>query len=511
MTQATRRELLIGASAMIGSALSARFADAATTGWEYCSASDLTAALRAKRISSVELVDLTIKRIESLDPGVNAVVVHDFERARDAAKLADTALSRGEEGALLGVPVTVKESFNVAGLPTSWGDPHFRHFMPKEDAVAVTRLKKAGAVILGKTNAPLWLSDWQSYNSVYGTTNNPWNPRLTPGGSSGGSAAALAAGFGALSLGSDMGGSLRAPAHYCGVYAHKPTLGLAPRRGHAPPGDKAPVENGLAVIGPMARTAADLALTLDVIAGPDEAGYRLDLPPARQKRLADFRVLVVDAHPLGPTAAVIRESIATLVEKLSRAGVKISQDASLLPDLAQSARLQALLMSAWRGAGLSRRDYERAFVAAEAVSSKDDSLAAERKRGLVLSYREWLAADAQREGVRQQWRDIFRDWDVVICPAAPTLAFPHDHSLPMEARRLTVDGKSYPYLDAQLVWSTLATIPGLPATVAPIGMAKGLPVGVQIIGPWLEDRTPLAFAVCLEREFGGFAPPPSMR
>lgn len=502
----TRRNVLIGAVASIAAGPVAR---AAPSGWDFASAADLAAALRARRISSSELVDRTIRRIESLDPPINAMVVRDFDRAREAAKAADDALKRGEQGALLGVPISVKESFDVAGLPTTWGDPQFRHFMPKEDALAVARLRKAGAILLGKTNVPLWLADWQSYNSIYGTTNNPWNRKLTPGGSSGGSAAALAAGFGALSFGSDMGGSMRVPAHYCGVHAHRPTPGVVPRRGHAPPGGGAtPPETGLAVVGPMARTAADLALALDVVAGPEEAGYRLELPAPRRDRLGDFRILVVDAHPLGPTAGVVREALAALVEKLARAGATVSDKASPLPDLAQAARLQARLMSAYWGAGLSRRAYEKQFALAGAFPFRDHSLAAERARGAVMSYREWLEADAARMRLREQWRELFRDWDIVLCPAAPTLAFPHDHSMPMESRRLRIDGKSRPYLDAQLIWATVATIPGLPATVSPIGMAHGLPVGAQFIGPHLEDRTPLAFAALLERAFGGFAPPP---
>lgn len=511
----TRRELLMGAAGAVlaGSAHGAVARETPAIGaspWDDASAGDLAAALRTGRVSASELVDHAIRRIEALDAKINAVVVHDFERAREAAKAADAALARGERGALLGVPITVKESFNVAGLPTCWGDPHFRRFMPGEDALAVARLRKAGAVILGKTNVPQWLSDWQSYNRVYGTTNNPWDVRLTPGGSSGGSAAALAAGFGALSLGSDMGGSLRAPAHYCGVYAHKPTTGVAPLRGHAPPGGaSAHLENDLAAVGPMARTAADLGLALDVIAGPDQesAAYRLDLPPARHDRLRDFRILVVDAHPLGPTAAVVRAALADLASRLSRAGATVSDRAEGLPDLARSARLHARLMSAYWGAGLALGAYDRLFAAADAFSPRDRSLAAERARGAVMTYREWRAAGAERAALREQWRDFFRTWDVVLCPAAPTLAFPHDHSRPLETRRLIVDGKSYPYLDAQFVWATLATPPGLPATVAPIGGAA-LPVGAQIVGPYLEDRTTIAFAALLEREFGGFRPPP---
>jgi amidase len=522
MTASARRDVLIGgavtaAAAMMAAAWTPK-TSAATFGaseWDYRTIKELVAALQARKISALELADHTIARIEAVDRRINAVVVRDFERARRAAMAADLALSRGETGALLGVPMTVKESFNVAGLPTTWGYPQYKHFMPKEDALIVSRVKNAGAVILGKTNVPLGLSDWQTYNDIYGTTNNPWDLRRTPGGSSGGSAAALACGFGALSLGSDIGGSLRVPAHFCGIYAHKPTLGLVPSRGQTPPRETPlPRENDLAVVGPMARSAADLALALDVIAGPDEEragiGYQLALPAARHDELKSFRVLVIEKHPLGPMAsAAVRTVLGRLSEQLVRAGVKVAHATPLLPDLARSARLYVRLLSAYWGAGLASRDYDEIRGEARALSPHDHSLAAERTRGAVMSHRDWLAADAARARLSQQWSELFRDWDVVLCPVGPTVAFPHDHSSPIESRHIRIDGKSYSYLDAQLVWVELATTPGLPATVAPIDHSEsGLPIGVQIIGPYLEDRTTIAFAELLEREFGGFTPPP---
>jgi amidase len=246
---------------------------------EYPTARELVAELADRRMSAVELLEQAIAHIERVDSRINAVVVHDFDRARAAAAEADAALARGERRPLLGLPMTIKESFNVAGLPTTWGIPRFKEWRPSDDAVLVSRLKAAGAIILGKTNVPLGLSDWQSYNDIYGTTNNPWDPGRTPGGSSGGGAAALAAGYVALELGSDIGGSLRAPAHYCGVCSHKPSWALLPSRGHAPPmAPPSPREIDLAVVGPMARSVGDLALALDLLAGPDEplsAAYRL--------------------------------------------------------------------------------------------------------------------------------------------------------------------------------------------------------------------------------------------
>ncbi|MFF3814747.1 amidase family protein [Streptomyces bacillaris] len=225
----------------------------------YASAESLLSALRAGDVTSVELTDAAISRIERDDRAINAICVPDFDRARDAARAADRARARGEERPLLGIPVTVKESYDSAGLPTTWGMPEHRDHVPAEDAVQVARLRAAGAVVLGKTNVPLGLQDVQSFNEVYGATNNPWNHGRTPGGSSGGSAAALACGLGALSIGSDIAGSLRTPAHFCGVYAHKPTLGLAASRGMVPPTVPAlPVDGDLAVVGPMARSARDL-------------------------------------------------------------------------------------------------------------------------------------------------------------------------------------------------------------------------------------------------------------
>lgn len=520
MLVTTRREFLVASAAALVSVLAATRAVAGKSAgsltsseWDYGTAEALISALRARKISALELADRTIARIEALDGRINAVVVRDFERAREAARQADGALRRGEAGALLGVPMTVKEAFDVAGLPTTWGDRRFRHFMPEQDALAVTRLRSAGAIILGKTNVPLWLADWQSYNDVYGVTSNPWDETRTPGGSSGGSAAALAAGFGALSLGSDKGGSLRVPAHYCGVYAHRPTFGLVPRRGHQPPGTQpVPAEIDLATIGPMARSAPDLALALDVIAGPDPqesgAAYGFALPPARHERLADYRVLILDTHPLVPTDASVRTEIAGLRGRLIRAGAHVADASPLLPDLADAARLFVRLLSFYLGADLPQRAYEHMLRKADTLSSNDRSLATERLRGTTLSHRAWLAADGERTRLKQAWRKLFRDWDLVLCPVAPTPAFPHDHTVPVEARRLSIDGKRFPYVDAEVVWPSIAAVAGLPATVAPIGRSgTGLPVGIQIIGSTFEDRSSLTFAALLEREFGSFVPP----
>src|SRR5262249_54358435 len=303
---------------------------------------ELTAALAAKKISALELTDHFIARIEALDGKINSVVVRDFERARVGAKAADAALARGESRPLLGIPIVVKESFDVAGLPTTWGVPALKDFVPAADALMVARVKAAGAIVLGKTNVPYVLGDWQSFNDIYGTTNNPWDLGRSPGGSSGGSSAALAAGFAPISLGSDIGGSVRVPAPFCGSYANRPTLNLTPPRGPRLPGTVHRVSD-LAVVGPRARTTADLEFLLDLTSDPDESragiAYRLALPKARHAALRDFRVLVVDEHPLLPTDARVRSALDRLAQQLVKAGAKVARASPLLPALAASARL----------------------------------------------------------------------------------------------------------------------------------------------------------------------------
>ena len=482
--------------------------------WSFGTATELGTALRKREVSAVELAQDAIGRIERHDMKINAVCVRDFDRALKAARAADAARASGDERPLLGIPLTVKESYNVVGLPTTWGMKEQRNFRPAEDALAISRVKDAGLVILGKTNVPLGLGDWQSYNEIYGTTNNPYDLTRTPSGSSGGSAAALAAGYGPLSLGSDLAGSLRVPAFHCGVFAHKPTFALVPSRGHLPPPiPPLPLDRDMAVIGPLARGAADLALLLDVVAGPDpiEAGkaYRLALPPPRHCELKDFRVLVVDSDPVMPTNAVVRAAIDRLAGDLAKAGVRIERQSPLLPDFAASSRLFARMLMSFLAIAFQPEIYAGALATAPNLSPNDMSLQAERLRGIALSHRDWVMAESARGQLRAQWRALFNSFDAVICPVMPTPAYPHDHSPEQEKRRINIDGKEFAYPD-QMAWPSIANLPGLPATAIPTGLSpEGLPIGVQIVGPWLEDRTTLKLAELIEREFGGFVPPPA--
>jgi len=444
----SRRGLLVGMGATAAGAVLPVQANTRDDPMAYRAAAELVEALAKRRVSSRELVDSAIARIEALDSKINAVVVRDFDRARAAAAAADAALAEGERRPLLGVPITVKEQFGVAGLPTTWGNPKFKDWRPEVDALAVQRLKAAGAIILGKTNVPVALRDWQSYNDVYGTTNNPWDLSRSPGGSSGGSAAALAAGFVPLEFGSDIGGSLRAPAHFCGVFSHKPSLDLVPQRGSGPPQTPAiPVRGDLAVIGPMARNAADLALELSIAAGPDELtegiGYKLALPPPRHDRLADFRVLVIDKHPLCPTAESITTALNRLVDRLAKLEVRVLRENPGLPDLAQTGQIYRELLAAFFIADLPPETLERAATAVKDLPADDQSLAAAQLRGLTISHADWIRKSRIRSGLRARWLALFEDVDVVLCPPMPTVAFPHDHS-PQFARQLDIDASRCP-------------------------------------------------------------------
>ncbi|HWP19092.1 MAG TPA: amidase [Burkholderiaceae bacterium] len=471
---------------------------------EVLSATAQLSALRRRERSAVSLVDEAIARIEAGDAAVNAVVVRDFERARRDAHAADARRAAGEDGPLLGLPVTVKESFDVTGLATTWGLPG-AHPPADADAVVVRRLRDAGAVVLGKTNVPTLLADWQCANPVYGTTCNPWDLTRTSGGSSGG-AAAVAAGFSALDIGSDLGGSLRLPAAFCGVCSHRPSHGLVPLRGAAPPGaPRGPLNPWMDLVtaGPIARCAADLALALDAIAGPDDAeavAWRLVLPPARHLQLRDFRVLVLQTHPLYPTAREITQAVDRVARSLEAEGCRVALDAQAVPGLAdQSRTFQALLMSLI-GADIPPEEHHRAVARAAA----GDEVA----RHLTMSHRDWIWLDRHRVHHAAAWRRTFADWDVVLCPAAPVTAFAHDDR-PMEQRQIQVDGQWLPY-EALAGWAGISQPAGLPVTTVPIGLdGQGLPIGMQVIGPRLEDRTPLAFARELERLIGA-SPLPRM-
>ncbi|MFM5949109.1 MAG: amidase family protein [Novosphingobium sp.] len=428
---------------------------------------ETAAQIAGGTLSPREAVEAAIARIEALDPAINAVVVRDFDRARDAARALD-GKRPGADQPLFGVPMTIKESFNVAGLPTTWGIEEHRGFIAQSDALVVQRLKRAGAIFIGKTNVPPFLSDWQAHNPIYGRTLNPHDPARSPGGSSGGSAAALASGMVAAEYGSDIGGSIRVPAHFCGVWGHKTTWGTVDNEGQDFPGTDG---HGIAlgVVGPLARNGADLALLLDLT---------LDRPlPRNPRALAGTRFLYLDQHPLAEVDDSLRAPIEAALEELARAGAVIVNDRSILPDLAAV-----------------HADYMRMLgIAMSAGAPAPD--------GHSASASDWFRLLDAQARCQREWRRVFEQVDFVLAPPCAVPAFPHDDT-PMRQRVITINGRPVG-VEAVLGYAGMVTFPTLPSTVLPIGSAGHLPVGMQVIGPLYADRDCVAMATAIGKVLHG--------
>lgn len=483
------------------------------TDLHFRSARQLAADIRRGKIGCLEALDAFLARMERHNPKLNAIVVTDVDGARRRARQADAALRKGKVwGPLHGVPMTIKESYDVAGLPTTWGLPALKDNIAPRNALAVDRLLAAGVVLFGKTNVPAWLADYQSYNDVYGTTNNPWDTTRSPGGSSGGSAAALAAGLTGFEAGSDIGSSIRNPAHYCGVFGHKPTYGIVPPRGQALPGRVA--QGDISVIGPMARSADDLALGLAAMAGPDEidgAGLRLALPAPRKKALRDFKVAVMLTDPAAEVDREVQARLQALADFLGKKKAKVSQTARPAIDTAQAHRTYIFLLRAATAGRQTPEEFRKNAEIARGLAPDDERYYAWTMRANTASHRDWLAANETRHQMRWRWAEFFREWDLLLCPVASSAAFPHDHEGERHERTIVVNGRRVPCVD-QLFWAGYSGMAYLPSTVAPCGFTPGgLPVGVQIVGPQYGDRTCIEFARLLEREFQGFVPPPDYR
>ena len=481
----------------------------------YRPASECLALLRNGEASSLELVDSCIARIEALNPELNAVVAKDYERARESARAADSARSKGKDlGLLHGLPMTIKDALETEGLVTTSGAPELRNHVPTENAVAVQRAIDAGAIILGKTNLPIYAGDWQTFNALYGRTNNPWDVTRTVGGSSGGAAASIAAGFVPLEIGSDIGGSIRTPANYCGVYGHKPSHGIVPARGHipGPPGTKS--EPDLAVIGPLARTAGDLRLALDVMSGPDALerdGWALELPPPRAEQLKDFRVAYWLDDPLCPIDSKVRDELEATIEAL-RPHVRLVDIGAPL-QLEKIVPLYVRLLLGVIGTDmpmplkLLTRILLPYYALADRLGIKTDLVTNNAVRGMHMSHGDWNRANEGRTHLRWQCHELFQGIDVLLTPVGPVTAFPHQTGGNHLSRRIIVNGEKRPYMD-HVSWIALATAAFLPATSAPVGVTPdGLPVNMQIIGPHLGDKTTIRFAELLAEVRGGFQAP----
>ncbi|NKQ51631.1 amidase [Amycolatopsis sp. K13G38] len=436
-------------------------------------ARELARAISASSVSSRELVRYYLDRIAASD--LNAVVTLDAERALADAARADERT--GPRGPLHGVPITVKDAIATAGLRTTCGSPELATHVPAEDAPAVARLRAAGAVVLGKTNTPTWCGDIQTYNEVFGVTHNPWDRTRTPGGSSGGSAAAVADGLCAFDLASDIAGSIRIPAHFCGVYGLKPSAGLVPGEGYIDHVGGGLVAADGNVLGPICRRAEDLGLVLDVLTGSPG-------PPARR----EFRAAVWLDDPACPvgsdTAAVLEEAVAAL----GAAGVRLARPRPPVP-FEQLWQLHLDMV-----------------LAAVAYNLPDEALPP-----ATATHRGWLARSEDRARARAAWARWFADYDVLLCPVTAMPAFPHDHAGDIGTRVIDVDGEPRPHMST-IGWCGLFSVLGLPSVVVPAGLTRdGLPVGLQVVAPHLADRTAIAFAELAGVSFadGVCAGPPS--
>ena len=473
---------------------------------DFATALQAADAIRKKQVSSVELTQRVFERIDRYNPQLNAFAYQLRDDAMAQAAKADAEQAKGHSlGVFHGVPITVKESYGVAGHPCTWGLAPLRDSRAPQDSDVVARLRAAGAILVGATNVPVALSDWQSYNPIYGQTNNPWDVKRSPGGSSGGSASALAAGFGYLSIGSDIGGSIRVPSHFCGVFGHKPTLDLVSTQGQIPGGAPTAPDFStlLAVGGPMARSAQDLLAALKVVGGPtawDARAWKWQMPEPRGRSLKDFRVGYVIDDPIAPPTPEVKAVLQNVIEVLERSGAKLKsgwptgyRPADLLANYAFL--LQAFL-------------YSVAPPEEQARLRKTFATNMGQGSGALSSFAEWQQQNFHRLGFRAQWQAYFEQVDVFLSPVAFTAAFPHDHSEPQEQRTIATSAGPRRYMD-MLNWIAPATLTGCPATAAPVGRTPdGLPVGIQIMGPFWEDATPIAFADLLTREIGGFSPPP---
>ncbi|ODT87812.1 MAG: amidase [Phenylobacterium sp. SCN 70-31] len=471
---------------------------------------DATAQLQAlatKHVSAVELLKAALERHADTHATLNAVVAADPERALERARALDDARVRGESlGPLAGLPMTVKDTFDVAGMAASSGLPHLRR-RQVEDAVAVSHARRAGAVIWGKTNVPVMAGDWQSANALYGATHNPWDPARTPGGSSGGAAAALAAGVTPLEIGSDIGGSLRVPASFCGVFSHKPTWGMVSQRGHVPPSPGSFAERDLNVVGPMARSVRDLRLLLSIV---EDGPLAPKAPPADLKTV---RIGLWLDEPLCPLDPEVRAVVEAFAAQLRDAGAEVEPVTSPVDMRALLFAYQTLL-GAVLGEDLPPRvlrGLERArpfarFALARGAGPLSDAAAT---LAYTARHREWMAADAARARLRHEIDDTFARFDAILAPIAPVPAFPHDRR-PFGRRRLaTSTGESLSY-NSLLTWISPATALKLPATALPAGRTSaGLPVGAQLIGPMGADGRILAIAQAIDENVRGFESPRS--
>lgn len=462
-------------------------------------ATRVAAAIARRDMSAREYLSLLLGRISRYNASLNLVTTID-ERALQWAKEADDATVRGAlAGRLHGVPMTVKDSLSTADLRTTAGAVELTGHVPGQDAEAVGALRRAGAIVFGKTNVPAHCMDVQTANDVFGVSRNPWRPDRTPGGSSGGGAGAVAAGLTSAELGSDIAGSIRIPAGNCGIFGHKPSFGIVPLGGHLPPYQ--PTQPDLAVVGPLGRSVDDLRLLLDVITAShpfDRPAWRLALPPARQVR----RVAIWEDDPYCPVDWEVRAAVTRAGLLLAEAGIEVEPASPAGVTLSANddvfrRSLAGAVPADDTGGGSQEGESQGAGLGAEFADQR---------------HTDWLRAQDRRTRIRRAWHRFFQRYDLILLPVSACPAIPHDQR-PFAERRIVIDGAERPYWD-QIVWAGLAGVSHLPTTVVPVRLdAVGAPIGVAVAGPYLEDLTTLAGAALLADHVGGIgvpslAPPP---
>ena len=478
------------------------------------SAHEILEKIKQREVSSLEVLESFLAQVEKVNPTINAIVALDIERAKEKAIEADNKINlKSKLGSLHGLPMTIKDAFEVEGIVSTGGNPAWKDNIPKRNAEAVQRLVDAGAIIFGKTNVPFLSSDLQSFNKIYGTTNNPWDLERTPGGSSGGSAAALAAGMTPLELGSDIGGSIRVPAHFCGLYGHKPSYNIISEVGHMPPPPGSILTgNGLSVAGPLARSPEDLEIALDVLVSAqeqDSQAWKVKLPKARTKKIKELKIAVWPDEPYAEADDEITSLIKDTAEDLRHAGAKV-ETVDLPISFEEIDKIYSLLLNPLMLAGSPKETFETLAKLNESLDPNDVSELAKVARGSVLKHADWVLVNAIRQNMRQKWREFFNKFDVILCPTCITPAFKHNHN-PVHERKLTINGKDDEYLRATL-WAGPAVSAGLPSTNVPIGMSSNnLPISMQITGPYLEDKTCLEVAKVVRNLRGGFKIPPNLQ
>lgn len=477
------------------------------------SAKQLTDKIRSSEVSCQDLLEMYIERYEKFNKKINAIISTDFEKARMRAKEADAALEKGVTwGVLHGLPVTIKDNIEVAGMPCTSGSPDLVNHIPARNADLVQRLVDAGAIVFGKTNLPCFADDFQTYNQVFGQTNNPWDLKKTPGGSSGGAAAALAAGLTTLDIGNDIGGSIRNPAGFCGIYGHKASYGIIPDRGLVPPmpglfKGEYNIQIDIAVNGPMARSADDLDLALGILISPElpeKKAWQIQLPEPRKQSLTEFKIGVWLDDPACLVDSSVGDCLQNMIDTLVKSGADISLKK---PDISfdESWDVFVTLLNGALGFGAPPSLFEK-WLKMEGDLQKQPGYKARQISGAIQRHRDWLEADFKRQLLREKWADYFKTVDVLLCPVTPVAAFPHDHT-PWFDRTLLVNGQPRHYSD-MMGWAGLTNVAYLPSTIAPCGFTPGgMPVGVQIVGPYLEDRTPIQLAKLMQDVIGGFVAP----